>query len=406
MRRVVPIICVLLVAVAIAAEPPGQTPASTALPPTARRLVLAIDGSGSMKDSVGSTTLGLALGDFIGKLGPEDELALVAFNARPALLRIPAPVGASPSAAIAQVQGLLYDGQHSDLPAALAMACDVFPPEPGRRTDIVLVTDGVVTVRAPRSAASAIDDMKTHVLPRCVAAGARIHVIGLGGEKVNTPILQSLAEASDGRAEFPLSASRLSGFLGGYLQATAPPPAPPKAAPAAARATTPQPPLAIERETTIGPLAVVLALASLVLALLLAGWALRNRRSRQPAINPEGRISVRELASGAEHSLSLPAIIGRSPSSPITVDDKEASRRHVRFEMHEGKLAVVDLDSSNGTFVNGARLTAGERRVVRPGDRMKIPGLELLIQPMALDADATYIRQDLDGTLIRPLRPD
>lgn len=369
-----------------------------------RRVVLAIDGSGSMKDTVGGVTLAGSLGGFIGKLSPDDELALIAFDARPALIRVPAPVGANPSAAVSQVESLLYDGQHSDLPAALAMACDAFPSAEGQPIDVILVTDGVVTVRAPRTAAAAIEEMNEKILPRCVAAGARIHVIGLGGERVNTAVLQSLAEASGGRAEFPLSGARLSGFLDGYLEATAPPPPPPPAR--EPRIAQPVAPPAAEEPEGLGRTALLLAGGSLLLAMIVGWFLLRRRGASGPAVDGAGQVTVREMASGREHQLKLPATIGRSPSSPIMVEDREASRRHLRLELQEGKLSVVDLGSSNGTFVNGVRLKDGEQRTVRPGDKLKIPGLEIMIQPLAMDADATYIRQDLDRTIVRPTQPE
>jgi hypothetical protein len=368
----------------------------------ARRVVLAVDGSGSMRDAVGATSLGDVLGGFVARLAPDDELALIVFDERPALLRAPAPVGTASTAAVSQMHALTFEGQHSDLPAALAMACDLYPDATrDRPVDIVLVTDGVVTVPAPRSSATAMQDMRDRILPRCVGAGARIHVIGLGGSKANMEVLQSMAEASSGRSEFPLSAGRLAGFLDAYLVATQPPPAPvaapeprtPADVPVAEPAPAPSPSHAL---AMLGIAAVLLALAIVLLLL----W--RRSRMRSAPVGVSGTVNVRELASGLGHNLRLPATIGRSPSSPILVEDKEASRKHFRLEQAEGKVAVVDLGSANGTFLNGTRVREGESKILRPGDRLKIPGLELLVQPDAVDFDSTYIRQDLDKTFVRP----
>jgi pSer/pThr/pTyr-binding forkhead associated (FHA) protein len=54
---------------------------------------------------------------------------------------------------------------------------------------------------------------------------------------------------------------------------------------------------------------------------------------------------------------SLPAIIGRNPPADVILEGTTVSRRHCRFELQNGQLHVNDLGSTNGTFVNGARVT-------------------------------------------------
>ena len=61
--------------------------------------------------------------------------------------------------------------------------------------------------------------------------------------------------------------------------------------------------------------------------------------------------------------------IGRSPDVEITVQDTKASREHARIFEQSGDWYVVDLNSTNGTLVNGAQIT---RRVLRPDDRIEI----------------------------------
>jgi len=49
--------------------------------------------------------------------------------------------------------------------------------------------------------------------------------------------------------------------------------------------------------------------------------------------------------------------IGRSKSNDIVIDDPSVSREHLRVELENtGKITVEDLDSSNGTLVNGRRI--------------------------------------------------
>ncbi len=51
--------------------------------------------------------------------------------------------------------------------------------------------------------------------------------------------------------------------------------------------------------------------------------------------------------------------LGRDPSCAVPLDDERASWRHLRIEPRDGQLALLDLDSKNGTFLNGRRMDPG-----------------------------------------------
>lgn len=61
--------------------------------------------------------------------------------------------------------------------------------------------------------------------------------------------------------------------------------------------------------------------------------------------------------------------IGRGPSNHIQVLDDDASRRHCQLIPQSGYLEVVDLQSANGTLLNGDRI---ERGRLGPEDRLQI----------------------------------
>jgi pSer/pThr/pTyr-binding forkhead associated (FHA) protein len=68
--------------------------------------------------------------------------------------------------------------------------------------------------------------------------------------------------------------------------------------------------------------------------------------------------------------------IGRSTGADFIVDAALVSRVHCRLAaLPNGELEVRDLESTNGTFLNGARV---ETARVSSGDRLKVGRVELV----------------------------
>lgn len=53
-------------------------------------------------------------------------------------------------------------------------------------------------------------------------------------------------------------------------------------------------------------------------------------------------------------------VLGRSDEADITINDEGISRKHVQFTYRDGTTIVKDLKSTNGTYVNGLRVTEQE----------------------------------------------
>jgi pSer/pThr/pTyr-binding forkhead associated (FHA) protein len=72
--------------------------------------------------------------------------------------------------------------------------------------------------------------------------------------------------------------------------------------------------------------------------------------------------------------------IGRAANNDVSIaGDEYASARHARFEPRRDGVYVEDVGSTNGTFVNGIRLTR-ERRLT-PGDVVRIGETDLRFEP-------------------------
>ncbi|NLI78560.1 MAG: FHA domain-containing protein [Candidatus Riflebacteria bacterium] len=78
----------------------------------------------------------------------------------------------------------------------------------------------------------------------------------------------------------------------------------------------------------------------------------------------------------------LPYLVGRTPECALVLESPRVSRKHARFERGEGGLVVVDLGSSNGTFVNGTRLTGPTP--LRTGDRVQFGDVVYTVEVPAI----------------------
>ena len=62
--------------------------------------------------------------------------------------------------------------------------------------------------------------------------------------------------------------------------------------------------------------------------------------------------------------------VGRSQTAGVYLDDKTLSREHTKFYVENGKLFVRDLESKNGTYLNGTVIR--NTQPLKHGDRVKI----------------------------------
>lgn len=88
---------------------------------------------------------------------------------------------------------------------------------------------------------------------------------------------------------------------------------------------------------------------------------------------------------GAVHPLEGDQImIGRDSSNGVAINDPEVSRRHARLTFQGGKYVIEDLGSTNGTFINGQRLSGPH--VLKAGDVVAL-GEQIVLMYDAVNID-------------------
>jgi type VI secretion system FHA domain protein len=99
----------------------------------------------------------------------------------------------------------------------------------------------------------------------------------------------------------------------------------------------------------------------------------------------------------SEHAFEkAPVSIGRATGNDVVLPDveKRVSSRHARIERSAGAFQVVDLGSTNGTFLNDRRLEPNSGTLLKDGDRISIGLYQLRFHGAEEIADQTIVVVD------------
>ena len=75
--------------------------------------------------------------------------------------------------------------------------------------------------------------------------------------------------------------------------------------------------------------------------------------------------------------LPIPVTIGREEGNLLRLNDERVSRFHAKVQQEDGDVILTDLESTNGTRVNGSPI---QIRRLRPGDQMNVGRSMLLVR--------------------------
>jgi len=99
----------------------------------------------------------------------------------------------------------------------------------------------------------------------------------------------------------------------------------------------------------------------------------------QPAAAPAARAAIVRLTTDDRTVVLTEGchIVGRDPDASVWIDSAVVSRHHARLVVQRDGITIEDLDSRNGTFVNGARIVAVS--ALAHGDQIRIATHALVV---------------------------
>ncbi len=101
---------------------------------------------------------------------------------------------------------------------------------------------------------------------------------------------------------------------------------------------------------------------------------------------------IRGIDQGARFALEGTALrIGRDSANPIQFHDTEVSRQHAEIRFQNGEFTISDLNSSNGTYVNGRRV---QQSKIVTGDQLQFGSTLVLFTGLEEEA-----LEDISGTI-------
>ncbi|TDI52128.1 MAG: FHA domain-containing protein [Acidobacteria bacterium] len=119
----------------------------------------------------------------------------------------------------------------------------------------------------------------------------------------------------------------------------------------------------------------LLYLLMLFLFLWQLARAIRSHVGSNPGAQTEGTAAELVVLTGDSETERVRIrpqghVIGRSPDADIRISDPYSSEFHTRVGIQDGQVVVHDLGSTNGTYVNGRRVTSPTS--VSRGDTVQI----------------------------------
>jgi hypothetical protein len=137
------------------------------------------------------------------------------------------------------------------------------------------------------------------------------------------------------------------------------------------------------------------------------GWAFyllwRDLRNQAQLVNARQAPRISLHLAGDEraetrHFVYTPVFIGRDPACECPIDDRTVSTRHARLSYHHKQWWLEDLDSTNGTLLNGQPVT--EAVVLTSSDLLRCGQVEVTVTIASQEPGLSTPSPSEDPTLV------
>jgi|SRR5476651_1404622 len=91
--------------------------------------------------------------------------------------------------------------------------------------------------------------------------------------------------------------------------------------------------------------------------------------------------------------------IGRVEDNTFQIADPSVSSHHCEVHLRGSEIFIRDLNSTNGTFINDAKVTES---VLKPGQTLKLGQIELKLEAEGAVPSAAPAKKQVDSTMIIP----
>jgi pSer/pThr/pTyr-binding forkhead associated (FHA) protein len=134
------------------------------------------------------------------------------------------------------------------------------------------------------------------------------------------------------------------------------------------------------------------SLATVLGAIALGMWALRSSAPSEERESAAGdaKLVVQVTRPGRPAEIlevDDGCLVGRGRDCTVMLNDAAVSKWHVRLHFDGRRAAIEDLNSTNGTLVNGRRMAGGARLPLRRGDKITVGANQIVFVTIARRAE-------------------
>ncbi len=340
-----------------------------------RDIMLVLDNSGSMRQNDPQFLTKKVVSDFVAGLSADIHAGIVIFDEE-VDLSIPLSPLATDEARqkiTSSLSKVTYSGKYTDSPAGIERAIYELKSQ-GRKEAakiIVFITDGIVDTGDKTRDMERARWLREDLAGESARLGIRIFGIAFT-DQADFQLIQALGERTGGgyfRAATVDDIGKIFGEIDATLKQTLVKPS--KDAPAGNGGSM------VWIIATVGVF--VLGIVAIVFGRGKKSAGTSGSEAAPPAVKmPKASLrDIREITGKHEYPITSPVFsIGRAPTNPVVINKPTISTRHATIEFRNDAFYLVDQRSTNGTFLNGKKISDAAR--LKHGDRIAFETCEFV----------------------------